>query len=454
MSGEEIMFCYLGAVGAILVLNVVQWRFSRSRLNGLFTILVSISFAQALFYRVFSDNVPLTQAAYTAIHVLVRGSIKIIYGQLLYHLFDGAAWPTRLKQVFWWGRLGLWLYVLTDVLILLLTGEAWYRSPEAEFMSGLYWCLLLAISLAGMWIASKQQGVVSRLFIMGSVFMLVSETNLLFYATTHTWTLPPNQFSINLQQQILGVVRTLELLSFSLCLVFRQRQLAVAQAVGQARLEEQLVQERLKAELVQRRLEQEKTDVQLRALQAQVNPHFLFNSLNSLSALIDDDPERAGQFVNELSVVYRYLLKANDELLTTLASELDFIQSYYQLLKTRYGNGLDLSIQVKAEYQMALIPPLTLQLLVENAVKHNVISSKRPLCVTIFADETGHLVVRYTLQPKKTRVLSNGVGLSTIATQFQRLQQPAPTIDDQDGFFTVSVPLINPSVLTESAPLP
>ena len=182
-------------------------------------------------------------------------------------------------------------------------------------------------------------------------------------------------------------------------------------------------------------MEQEKTDIQLRALQAQVNPHFLFNSLNSLSSLIDDEPQRAGQFVDELSIVYRYLLKANDQALTTLAGELDFIQSYYHLLKTRYGSGLDLTIQVKADHLTRLLPPLTLQLLVENAVKHNVTSPKRPLSLAIFTDEAGYLIVRNNLQRKQVRVLSNGVGLSTIASQLRNLGQSAPGIEEEGGFF-------------------
>lgn len=125
--------------------------------------------------------------------------------------------------------------------------------------------------------------------------------------------------------------------------------------------------------------------------------------------------------MNELSVVYRYLLRANDQQLTTLSGELDFIQSYYHLLKTRHGSGLNLLVRVEDGYERQLLPPLTLQLLVENAVKHNVTSSKRPLTVEILTDKRGFLTVRNNLQRKNTRVLSNGVGLSTITTQYQQL---------------------------------
>ncbi len=453
MSGEELMFCYLGAVGSVVLLNAVQWGLSRDSIYGLFTLYTFPSLINAVIF-----SLDLTNLERNLIYDVTLTLMHIGYIALVDRLFDLAQQKPLLHRWFRIAQLLLIVFWLIDTGID-LSGADRHHNPVLWSMTVLFGLFFVGNCVISMWVAAQPRNLVGRFFLLGSLCVFLDETRAVVSFSGLIWEPPvgsPTAMA-NWLMILMEAVIIVDLLSFSLCLLFRQRQLAVAQAVAQTRVEEQLVHERnqrqrdsLEAELLHRKLEQEKTDVQLRALQAQVNPHFLFNSLNSLSALIDDDPDRAGQFVNELSIVYRYLLKANDEPLTTLASELDFIQSYYQLLKTRYGNGLNLAIQVRAEDQTGLIPPLTLQLLVENAVKHNVVSPKWPLKIIIFTDESGQLVVRNTLQPKQTRVLSNGVGLSTIATQLQRLQQPAPTISNQDGFFTVSVPLIKPPVLAEA----
>ncbi|CCH52075.1 Sensor protein lytS [Fibrisoma limi BUZ 3] len=198
-----------------------------------------------------------------------------------------------------------------------------------------------------------------------------------------------------------------------------------------------------------RKVEKEKEDLrvanlnsQLNALKQQVNPHFLFNSLNTLGVLIDDDPRQASLFLDELSSVYRYLLRSNDDNLTSLDKELEFIRSYYHLLKTRHGRGLNLTVQIGESYGQYQIPPLTLQLLVENAVKHNIVLPDRPLNIEIATDSAGFLTVRNNLQRKSVRVASNGVGLSNILTQYRVMGQPTPTILDNGREFSVTLPLI------------
>ncbi|WP_245859906.1 sensor histidine kinase [Spirosoma aerolatum] len=438
------MFFYFGAVSAIWVLNAVRWSFSRTWIDGLFTLLVLISFGQSAFFALFAEKVPLSKAGYLIIHVLHRGLIKLIFLELIYLLFNGAMWSVTNQKRWRWGQLGLVIYTLVNVILLWITDEDWYRSITGHVASGLYWCLLIGISGMGIRIAAQRKDAIGKTFILGSVFMLLNELYVLIYAWLHRWPFPDPVISIDLQRQILWGERIIELLWFSLCLVFYQRTIAVAEAVEQTKLAEQLKQERLETELTMRRLEQEKTSVQLRALQAQVNPHFLFNSLNSLSALIDDDQQRASQFVDELSQVYRYLLKASEQPLTSLDSELDFIESYYHLLKTRHGNGLSLTVQVESDYRSGLIPPLTLQLLVENAVKHNIALASEPLHIRISTDELGYLEVSNNLQRKRSAVLSNGIGLSTIIAQYQKLEQPVPDILEGDGRFRVRLPLIRP----------
>jgi len=181
---------------------------------------------------------------------------------------------------------------------------------------------------------------------------------------------------------------------------------------------------------------------QLQSLKNQINPHFLFNSLNSLSSLIADEPAQAEKFVDEMAKVYRYLLQTNEQELTPLAVELSFIDSYYHLLKTRHGTGLQLEVHVAEEYLAHQLPPLTLQMLVENAVKHNVILTNRPLRIEIKTTPTGNLRVSNNLQRKTTRVESNHVGLRNITARYQLLAQTAPAIEAGPDQFVILLPLL------------
>ncbi|WP_234735390.1 sensor histidine kinase [Tellurirhabdus bombi] len=183
---------------------------------------------------------------------------------------------------------------------------------------------------------------------------------------------------------------------------------------------------------------------QFDSLKSQVNPHFLFNSLNSLSSLIADEPEKAEEFVDEMAKVYRYLLQTNEGELTTLSTELAFIRSYYHLLKTRYGAGICLQVNVADSYRVCHLPPLTLQMLVENAVKHNVIHVGKPLQIEISTTTAGQLLVRNNRQRKTGRVASNQVGLSNIAAKYRLLAQTDPVVLSDDEQFTVILPLLNP----------
>lgn len=189
------------------------------------------------------------------------------------------------------------------------------------------------------------------------------------------------------------------------------------------------------------RLKKNKLKHELDTLKSQINPHFLFNSLNSLSMLIYENPRQAEEFVDEISSVYRYLLRANDQELTTLGRELQFIKSYFQLLKTRYGAGIELTVAVDDNLLEQRLPPLTLQLLVENAVKHNVILPSRPLVIEILT-QGPWLVVQNNLQRKTTAVPSNKVGLANIATKYRLLEKRDITIYEGNGRFVVSLPLL------------
>ncbi len=130
-------------------------------------------------------------------------------------------------------------------------------------------------------------------------------------------------------------------------------------------------------------LKKEYMQSQLLGLKSQMNPHFLFNCLNSLSSLINDDPDHAEAFLDHMSKVYRYLLRNHEEQFVTIGTELDFIRSYAFLLKARHAEGLTIDMNINAEGRSQLIPPLTLQMLVENAVNTNTLSRSRPLNISI-----------------------------------------------------------------------
>ncbi|GAB4016569.1 hypothetical protein GCM10028808_45430 [Spirosoma migulaei] len=178
------------------------------------------------------------------------------------------------------------------------------------------------------------------------------------------------------------------------------------------------------------------------ALKGQVNSHFLFNSLNALSALIEESPAQASQFVDELSKMYRYLLQANDQELVSLETELAFIESYAHLLQTRHGTGVLIQMMVPEDHLASPLPPLTLQLLVENAVKHNIVLASRPLLIEIGTTASGQLRVRNNLQPKNIRAISNGVGLTNIIAKYRMLTPTDIVIKEEDGHFTVLLPLL------------
>lgn len=185
---------------------------------------------------------------------------------------------------------------------------------------------------------------------------------------------------------------------------------------------------------------------QLDSLKSQVNPHFLFNSLNTLLSLISTSPERAERFVEELSSVYRYLLQTNQHELATLRQELDFAHSYFHLLKTRFGAGIELTIRVDDYLLEHRLPSLTLQLLLENAVKHNVIAAATPLAISISTkpggpSEAGRLVVCNNLQRKVQPVASSRMGLNNIITKLRLLNQAEAVITEDEDAFTVTLPL-------------
>lgn len=198
------------------------------------------------------------------------------------------------------------------------------------------------------------------------------------------------------------------------------------------------------SELKAEQLRKEQIQSQFELLKEQVNPHFLFNSLNSLSSLISTDPEKAEEFVEEMSRVYRYLLRSNEEQLTPLKKEVEFIESYNLLLKTRFGSGFQVMTRIEESMKEYLLPPMTLQLLIENAVKHNIVDPDKPLMVQLYT-KNEQLVVSNNLQKKNKPVESNKVGLNNIIAKYNLLDHPNVEIHETANAFTVVLPLIKHS---------
>ena len=188
-------------------------------------------------------------------------------------------------------------------------------------------------------------------------------------------------------------------------------------------------------------LKRESLKAELNALKTQVNPHFLFNNLNTLISVIPENPKLAVDFVQQLSKLYRHILEVKDEQSILLKDELDVMKAYAFLLQTRFGNNLDVIIDVPDEKLNKRIVPLSLQILMENAIKHNIVSSDKPLKIEVFA-QNGQLVVSNNLQKKNQINESTGIGLDNIRNRYKLLGNDQVEVTENGSDFTVSIPLI------------
>ena len=185
------------------------------------------------------------------------------------------------------------------------------------------------------------------------------------------------------------------------------------------------------------------TQGQLVGLKSQINPHVLFNSLNSLSELIHEDTEKAESFLDEMSKVYRYMLRNEEESLVTLETELQFINSYFSLLKARYNEGIELKIEVSQESKQGKLPPLSLQIVLENALFQNKISKEAPLVFKI-QSMNGGLIVVNNIQPKlMTDAGDIDSGLDILVKKYQLMNQPSVEIIEEGNQRMVVLPFVN-----------
>jgi sensor histidine kinase YesM len=193
------------------------------------------------------------------------------------------------------------------------------------------------------------------------------------------------------------------------------------------------------------KLIRENLQSQYESLKNQVSPHFLFNSLTALKALISDDPRNALTYLNDLSQVLRYTLQSNENQTVCLSDEMEAVKSYIFLIKMRFHANLNIEFNISDPYNHYRLPPLAIQTLLENAVKHNEISKRNPLNITIMTADDCSLVVTNTIQEKLSLEPGTGIGLANLSKQYKLLSGQDIRISKSNHEFRVELPLLKPT---------
>ncbi len=189
------------------------------------------------------------------------------------------------------------------------------------------------------------------------------------------------------------------------------------------------------------RFKKENAEFKFETLINQINPHFLFNSLNTLSSLIYENQDTASKYIRELSKVYRYVLENKENELVLLRNDLEFLKAYVYLFELRFANMISFEFEIDSAKLDYYIAPMTIQLLIENSVKHNIISKKKHLQIKIYI-ENDYLVVANNLQKKTHKPYSSGMGLNNIKSRYSYLSDIQIIVEESVGNFIVKIPLI------------
>ena len=192
-------------------------------------------------------------------------------------------------------------------------------------------------------------------------------------------------------------------------------------------------------------LENELSNIKLEVLKNQINPHFMFNSLNVLSGLIEYDVSKAQEFIDEFSMVYRYVLETIEKPVVSLKNELKFVRSYFFLQQIRYGDDLSIEINVPASLLNMLLPPLSLQIVLENAIKHNAINQSKPLKIEIY-HQNENLMIRNNIQAKISTVYSSGLGQNNMTKRYALISDKLPEFIMEVKHYVVKLPLLNEDI--------
>jgi two-component system, LytTR family, sensor kinase len=189
------------------------------------------------------------------------------------------------------------------------------------------------------------------------------------------------------------------------------------------------------------KLEKENIKSQYETLKSQINPHFLFNNLNTLASLIEENQKAAVDYVQETADYYRRILNLKDKEIITVEEELDLIKSFLNLQSNRYGDNLRTNINISSEHLQTFVAPLTIQMLVENSIKHNIISREKPLTINI-SSSVETIVVSNNLQKREADQSSNMFGLKNISERYSFLTSKKVEVIENDNTFTVNIPIL------------
>ncbi|MEN2434065.1 2TM domain-containing protein [Weeksellaceae bacterium A-14] len=198
-------------------------------------------------------------------------------------------------------------------------------------------------------------------------------------------------------------------------------------------------------EVVEQKIIAKSANAQFESLKNQLDPHFLFNSLNVLDALIEENPHQAQKFTNDMSKIYRYVLDQKDKEKVTVQEELDFAKTYCELLKTRFEDSVNFEFDVQDSEKEKFVVPLSLQLLLENAIKHNYATPKKPLKVRIFS-ENNFLCIENNLQARDLVKEREGIGLSNIVQRYSIITKENVFIEKSDDYFKVKIPILTQKI--------
>lgn len=190
-------------------------------------------------------------------------------------------------------------------------------------------------------------------------------------------------------------------------------------------------------------LKVENMQIRYQALKNQVDPHFLFNTMSILDSLVDEDKQKTHEYIQRFSSVYRYILQTKETV--TLDEELRFTDDYFGLLQVRYGECLQFKTEVNCAFRNYSVVPLSLQILIENAVKHNIISRQHPLCITIRTTDHYELIISNNYQPKLMPSAGAGIGLANLSERYMLKWKKDITIEQTEDVFKVTLPLVSKS---------
>jgi len=328
----------------------------------------------------------------------------------------------------------LGILTLACIVLWLYIEQGKEEGSYPVYIVAILWILLLVLCLwvgnlllyhgFNRWYPEKRRSdslFVLRLFL--SLFFSIAYINVTYIIFKNVYTdLPPSTDQLVLLN-IYGILFLIPVLSIQFGLQFLQKW--------------------KKANLEQVRLKKEHVQSELIALKSHLSPHFMFNNLNILSSLISSKNEVAHEFLDGFSEVYRYVLKNRDTELISLSEELDFVKAYSFLLKQRFSDNLTISIQVAEDVLEMLLPPLSLQMLMENALKHNKLSDKIPLKIEITSNTVPQLIIRNNYNPRNLpEHEKTGTGLENIKKRYRLIAQKEIEVDLDQGVFNVKLPLI------------